>query len=163
MFKNVVEKRTAKNYHSVSLLSAVSKVFENLVSNRVFDLLEKCGLFLIRCVILDLLDQMQIFGHLGLLMQEYLKAPFLDLHFSYCTFMTFMMVLCVILLSMLMTLFITNVIRHLICRNNYSWLLNVNLIYGTLWTGAGSGLLVSLFEKLNLFCLTGPVTLVLLM
>ena len=30
------------------------------------------------------------------------------------------------------------------------------------WTGAGSGLLISMLEKLNWFCLTGLITLVLL-
>ena len=37
----------------------------------------------------------------------------------------------------------------------------LNLIYETLWTGAGSGLLISLVEKLNWFCLTGLIILVL--
>ena len=36
------------------------------------------------------------------LMLEFLKAPFLALHFSYYTLMTFLMMLSVILLSMLM-------------------------------------------------------------
>ena len=45
IFKNVVERSTAKNYHPVSLLSVVSKVFEKLVNNRIVDHLEKCGLF----------------------------------------------------------------------------------------------------------------------
>ena len=36
---------TTKNYHPVSLLSVVSKVFEKLVNNRIVDLLEKYGLF----------------------------------------------------------------------------------------------------------------------
>ena len=35
----------AKNYHPVSLLSVVSKVFEELVNNKIVDHLEKCGLF----------------------------------------------------------------------------------------------------------------------
>ena len=35
----------AKNYHPVSLLSVVSKVFEKLVNNRIADHLEKCDLF----------------------------------------------------------------------------------------------------------------------
>ena len=41
------ERSTAKNYHPVSLLSVVSKVFEKLNNrnNRVVDHLEKCGLF----------------------------------------------------------------------------------------------------------------------
>ena len=39
------ERSTAKNYHLVSLLSVVSKVFEKLVNNRIVDHLENCGLF----------------------------------------------------------------------------------------------------------------------
>ena len=45
VFNNVRERSTAKNYHPVSLLSVVSKVFEKLVNNRIADQLEKCGLF----------------------------------------------------------------------------------------------------------------------
>ena len=44
-FNNVGERSTAKNYHLVSLLSVVSKNFQKLVNNRIFDHLEKCGLF----------------------------------------------------------------------------------------------------------------------
>ena len=44
VFKNVGERSTAKNYHPVSLLSVVNKVFEKLVNNRIVDHLEKCGL-----------------------------------------------------------------------------------------------------------------------
>ena len=44
-FKNVGEKSTNKNYHPVSFLSMVSKVFEKLVNNRIVDHLEKCDLF----------------------------------------------------------------------------------------------------------------------
>ena len=40
-----------------------------------------------------------------------------------------------------------NVIRPLICGNNYNWLLYLNLIYEILWNGAGSGLLISMLEK----------------
>ena len=36
---------TAKNYHSVSLLSVFSKVFEKLVNNRIVGHVDKCGLF----------------------------------------------------------------------------------------------------------------------
>ena len=90
------------------------------------------------------------------LMLEFLKAPFLVLHFSYYTSMTFLMMLSVILLSVMMILLsILSVIRHLICGNNLNWFMNLNLIYGTLWTGAGSGLLISVLEKLNWFRLTG--------
>ena len=45
VFKNVGERSMAKNYHPVSLLSVVSKVFEKLVNNRIVDHPEKCGLF----------------------------------------------------------------------------------------------------------------------
>ena len=44
VFKNVGERSTAKNYHPVGLLSVVSKVFEELVNNKIVDHLEKCGL-----------------------------------------------------------------------------------------------------------------------
>ena len=50
------------------------------------------------------------------LMLEFLQAPFLVLHFSYYTSMTFLTMLSVIMLSMLMILlFILSVIRYLIC------------------------------------------------
>ena len=45
VFKNDGERSTAKNYHPVSLLSVVSKLFEKLVNNRIVDHLEKCGPF----------------------------------------------------------------------------------------------------------------------
>ena len=45
VFRNVGERSVAKNYHPVSLLSMVSKVFEKLVNNRIVDHLEKCGFF----------------------------------------------------------------------------------------------------------------------
>ena len=74
------------------------------------------------------------------------------------------MMLSVTLLSMLMIpLFSLRVIRCLLGSNNLSWLLNLNLAYETPWTGAKSGLLISLFEKLTLFCLASLITLVLLM
>ena len=45
VFKNVGERSTAKDYHPVSLLSVVSKVFEKLVNNRIVNHVENCGLF----------------------------------------------------------------------------------------------------------------------
>ena len=45
VFMNTGERSTAKNYHPLSLLSVVSKVFEKLVNNRIVDHLEKCDLF----------------------------------------------------------------------------------------------------------------------
>ena len=84
------------------------------------------------------------------LMLEFLKAPFLVLLFSYYTLMIFLMMLSIILQSMLMiSLSILGVIRYLICGNNFNWLLKLDLIYATLWTGAGSSLLISMQEKLN--------------
>ena len=84
-------------------------------------------------------------------MQEFLKAPFLVLHFSYYTLMTFLMMLSVILESMLMILLsILSGTGHLICGNNLNWLLNLNLIYETQWTGVRRGLLISMLGKLYL-------------
>ena len=85
-------------------------------------------------------------------------------YFSYDTLMMFLMMLSVILLSMLMILLSTlSMIRHLICGHNLNWLLNLKLIYKTLWTVVGSGLLISLLEKLSGLCSTGLKTLLLLM
>ena len=67
LFKNVGERSTAKNYHLNSLLSVVSKVFEKFVNNRIVDHLEKCGFFSDFSMVLDLLDQLQIFSHLCLI------------------------------------------------------------------------------------------------
>ena len=217
--KNVGERSTAKTYHPVSLLSVVSKVFENLVNSRIVDHLEKCGLFsgfqysfrsswstadfltvvsdriarasnrfgATRAVALDiskafdrvfhagLLHKLESYGIVGQifdLITSFLSIRWLQidldgkssqeypvnavvpqgsiLHFSYYTLMTFLIMLSAILLSMLMMLPCTlNIIRHLICGNNLNCLLNLNLIYETLWTGAGSGLLYSMLEKLN--------------
>ena len=98
------------------------------------------------------------------LMLVFLKAPLLVPHFSYYTLMTFLVMLSVILLSMLMILLsILGVIRHLICGNNLNWLLNLNLIYETLWTGVRSGLLISMLGKLSWFRLIGLKTMALLM
>ena len=84
--------------------------------------------------------------------------------FSLLYIMTFLTMLSVILLSMLIILLsILSVIRHLICGNKLNWLLNLNLIYKTLWTGVRSGLLISMLEKLSWFRLTGLITMVLLM
>ena len=63
------------------------------------------------------------------LMLEFLKAPFLVVHFSCYRFITFLIMLSVILLSVLMILLsILSVIRHLICGNKLNCLLNLNLI-----------------------------------
>ena len=96
------------------------------------------------------------------LMLEFLKATFLVLHFFYYTLMTFLLMLSVVLLSTLVILLSTlSVIRDVICGNKENWLLNLHLIYETLWTGAGSGLLISMLKKFN--GLTDLITLVFLM
>ena len=56
-----------KSYRSVSLLSVVTKVFEKLVNNRIFDHPGNCGLFSYFQLILGLLDQLQIFRQLYLI------------------------------------------------------------------------------------------------
>ena len=92
------------------------------------------------------------------LMLEFLSGPFLVLHFSYYTLIIFLMMLSVILLSkLLIVLSILSAIRHLISGNNQKWLLNLNLIYKTLRTGAVIGLLISMQEKLYQFCLAGLI------
>ena len=200
VFKYAGERSNTKDYHPVSLPSVVSKVFEKLVSNRIVDHLEKCGLFSdfqycfrssqstahLLTVVSDgiarasdrsgatgvdsrdisktfervwhagLLHKLKSYGtfqvrYLALfllfsvidtfewfwmeclhkniqLKLEFLKAPFLVLHFSYYIFMT-LMILSVILLSMLIILLFTlSVIGHLICGNNLNWCLNLNLM-----------------------------------
>ena len=78
-------------------------------------------------------------------------------------FLLYISDLSVILLSMLMIIIsILSVIGHLICGNNLNWLMNLNLIYKTWWTGVRSGLLISMLEKLSWFRLTGLITMVLL-
>ena len=180
------ERSTAKDYHPVSVLSVVSKVFKNLVNNRIVNHLEKCSHFsdfqygfrssrsttdlltvvsdriarvfnrsgATQAASLDITQALDKVWHASLLpclrlmefqvrylvlfllfsvidgfewfwmgslqeniqlMLEFLKAPFLVLHFSYYVLMTFLMMLSVMLLSMLMILLsILSVIRHLI-------------------------------------------------
>ena len=45
VFKNVGERSAAKNYHLVTFLSVVRKVFDKLENDRIVDHLKKCGLF----------------------------------------------------------------------------------------------------------------------
>ena len=45
VLKTVGDRSTAKNYHPVSLLSVVNKVFEKLVNKRILNHEEKCGLW----------------------------------------------------------------------------------------------------------------------
>ena len=188
----VGEKSTAKKY-PVSFLTVVSDRFARAFNrsgatravahdiskafDRVWQLVFFTNLslmnFQVRYLVLFLLfsviDGFEWFWMASLhkniqLMLEFLKAPSLVLHFSCYTLMIFVMMLSVILLSMLMILLsILGVIRHLICGNNMNWLLNLTLIYETQWTGARSGLLISMLGKLNWFRFTRLITLVLLM
>ena len=48
VFKNVGKRFTAKNYCPISLLSVVSRVFEELINNKIVDRLDKSGLNLYR-------------------------------------------------------------------------------------------------------------------
>ena len=169
----------AKSYRPVSLFSVVSKYIQDI--SKAFDrvwhagLLHKLKFYVISGEVFDLhslfsvIDGIKWFWMESLhnniqLMLEFLKAQFLILHFSYYTLMIFLMILSVILLSMVMILLsILSVVRHLICGNNLNWLLNLNLIYETLWTAVRSGFLISVLGKLNWFCLNGLITIVLLM
>ena len=88
VFINVEERSTAKNYRPINLLSVVSKVFEELVNNRIVDHLEKYGLFLIPSMVLGLLDQLQIVLQLYLIelkkkkKKKKLYGPFLWMGFN---------------------------------------------------------------------------------
>ena len=101
VFKNVGEKSTAKNQQPVSLLSVVSKVFEKLVNNisKAFDRVWHAGL----------LPKLKSYGSLVKYLALFLLFPY-----------SFPMMLSVILLSMLILLSTLNVIRHVICSNNYN-------------------------------------------
>ena len=64
------------------LVLFVSKVFEKLVNNRYVDNFEKRGLFLISSMVLDLMDQLQIFWQLHLIK---LLWPLTGLGYSNCS------------------------------------------------------------------------------
>ena len=93
------------------------------------------------------------------LMLDFAKAPFLHPfrapNFSYYTLMTFLMMLSVILLSMLMILlyFKCDQVSDL-----WQQLELTSELESDLWTGTGSGLLISMLEKFNWFRLTVLIT-----
>ena len=91
-------------------------------------------------------------------MLEFPEAPFLVLHFSYHTLMTFLTMLSVMLLSLLILLSILSVIKHLIWGNNLKWLLNLNLIYETLCTVTSliTMVLITMDGSVLLRCLAWP-------
>ena len=225
VFKNVGERPTAKNYHRVSLLSVVSKVFENLVNNRIVDHLEKCDLFsdfrygfrvcrstadlltvvsgriarafnrsgATRAVALDISQAFGRVWHAGLLhkLKSYgISGQIFGLISSFLSNRRLRVVLdgkssqeypvnagvpqgsindlpddviCDVAIYLMILLSILSVIEHLIYGNNLNWLLNLNLIYETQWSVVRSGLLISVLGKLTWFCLTGLITMVLLM
>ena len=192
VFKNVGERSNAKNYRPVSLLSVVSKVFEKLVNNRIVDHLEKCGLFsdfqygfrssrstadlltvvsdriarafnrsgATQAVALDISRAFDRVWHAGLLhkLKSYgISGPIFSLFSSFLSNRQLRVVLdgkssqeC-------------SVNAGVPQGNNLNWLLNLNLIYKTQWTGVRSGLLISMLRKLSWFRLTGLITMVLLL
>ena len=155
----VVSDRTARAFNRSGATRAValdiSKAFDRVWHAGLLHKLKSYGIYLALFLLFSAIGSFGWFrmGNLHKniqLMLEFLKGLFLVLHFSYYTLVTFLMMLSVILVSMLMILLSTlNVIRHLICGNNLNWLLNLNLIYETLWTEARSGLLISMLKKLN--------------
>ena len=95
VFKNVVEKSTAKNYRSVSLLSVVIKILDELVNNRLVNHLEMWLFFLISSMVSGFFNQLQIFWQwylielLGLLIgQGHLIYPKLSKGFDMSVFFT---------------------------------------------------------------------------
>ena len=180
VFKKLVNNKIVDHLEKCGLFSDFQYDFRSsrstadlltIVSDRIARAFNRSGAT--RAVALDISKAFDNVWHAGLLHklksygipgQIFDLISSLALHFSYYTLMTFLMMLSVILLSMLMILLsILSVIMHLICGNNLNCLLNLNLIYETLWTGTRSGLSISLLGKLNWFRLTGLITLVLLM
>ena len=98
--------------------------FGMLVFCTNLSLMESQVRYLVLFLLFSITDGFQLFWMGSLhkniqLMLEFLKTPFLVLHFSYYTLMTYLMMLSVILLSLLMILpSVLSVIRHLICGNN---------------------------------------------
>ena len=97
-------------------------------------------------MVLDGIECLSVYKNMGSsihkniqLILGFLKDSFFVLHFSYYTLNGHPDIIC-ILLSMLMILLSTlSVIKHVICGNNKNWLLNLNVIYETMWTEARSG------------------------
>ena len=96
------------------------------------------------------------------LMLEFLKGPFLVLHFSCYILMTFlMMLICNI------AIYGENTILYSKCDQasdmiNLNWLLNFNLVFKTLWTPVRSFLLISMVRKLSWFRLTSLIMVLLM-
>ena len=92
------------------------------------------------------------------------KGPFLVLHFCCSILMTSLM-----MFSVNIAIFVDDTTLYSDCDQasdlwkQLNWLLNLNLICETLWSGVRSGLLISMVGKLNWYHLTGLMTMVLLM
>ena len=97
------------------------------------------------------------------LMLVFLKAPFLILHFSYYTFMTFLIMLSVTLLSMLMILLYSKCDQASDLWQQLELASEVESDLPDTVDWGRSGLLILILENLSWFCLTGLITLVLLM
>ena len=121
------------NVNPVPVYSLKTRYFKSsLFVSFVLHLLSRCSSYVVMSLIAESPNTLGVrrsTRHLMLqLMLEFLKDPFLVLHFSCYTLMAFLTMLSVILLSMLMILlFILSVTRHLICGNNLNWLPNLNL------------------------------------
>ena len=146
---SVVSDRIARAFNRFGATLAValdiSKASDRVWLAGLFRLVEFQVIYLALFLLFSVIDGFEWFRMGSLLkniqlMLEFLKAPFLVLHFPFYTLMTFLM----------------------LCNNNFNWLLKLNLIYETLWTGARSGLLSSMLGKLNWFRLTCLITLILL-
>ena len=106
------------------IYSQLSTGFSMLVFFKNMSLMEFQVKYLVLFLLFSVIDGLDWFwmGSLAKniqLMLEFLKAPFMVLHFSYYTLTTFLMILSVILLSMLMIILLTLiVVKQMICGNN---------------------------------------------
>ena len=143
VFKIVGERSTAKNCRSASLLSVVSNVFEKLVNNRIVDHLEKCDLF--SDSLYGFTSSQSTADLLTVVPEKIGRA------------------------TRAVALDISKAFDRVVLFTNLSFMefqvryLAVFLIYQILWTEAGSGLFISILEKLSWFHSTVLITLVLLM
>ena len=149
VFKIVGERSTAKNCRSASLLSVVSNVFEKLVNNRIVDHLEKCDHF--SDSLYGFTSSQSTADLLTVVPEKIGRA----LNRSGAT--------------RAVALDISKAFDRVVLFTNLSFMefqvryLAVFLIYQILWTEAGSGLFISILEKLSWFHSTILITLVLLM
>ena len=89
VFKNLRERSTAKNYHLVSFLSVVSKIFEKLANNKLADNLNKYGLFIFFSAFQVFLIKCRFSDSLYLLIGEGLGISHSGLNFTISSLMGF--------------------------------------------------------------------------